>query len=177
MARPAVFFDRDGVLNEDDGFTYRPEQLRWVAGAREAVRAINQAGWLAFVITNQSGVARGFYTLEDVARFHARMSAELAAVGAWIDEFAVSPYHPEGSVAAYRMDHPTRKPRPGMILDLVARWDVDTARSFVVGDKATDMAAAAAAGMPGYLFDGGRLDVFIQTLPLRAMRQDFSTDE
>ena len=165
--RPAVFLDRDGVLNHDEGYTHRPEQLRWIDGAREAVRAINQAGWLAFVITNQSGVARGLYRLEDVARFHAHMATELAVAGARIDEFVCSPYHPDGCVAEYCLDHPTRKPAPGMILDLAARWKVDMARSLVIGDQPTDLAAAAAAGLPGYLFPGGRLDMFVTALLTR----------
>jgi len=164
MTRRAVFLDRDGVLNRDDGYVHRPDQFAWTEGAREAVLAINQAGWFAFVVTNQSGVARGFYTLADVDRLHRHMAAELAAIGAHIDEFVCSPYHPEGTIELYRSDHPTRKPNPGMVLDIAARWDIDRAASLLIGDQVTDLQAAAAAGVTGHLFSGGRLDLFVQAL-------------
>lgn len=153
--RPAVFFDRDETLNEDEGYTHRPEDLRWLPGAREAVRRVNEAGFFAFVITNQAGVARGHYDLAAVDRFHARMEEELAAVGAHIDEFRLSPFHPDAAVAEFRADSPCRKPRPGMILDLMRDWPIDATRSVVIGDRATDVQAAEAAGLRGLLLEKG----------------------
>ena len=105
--RPAVFFDRDGVLNEDfPGYTHRPEALVWMPGARAAVARVNALGWWAFVVTNQSGVAHGLYGLADVEAFHAAMAAQLAEMGARMDAFRACPYHPEGKVPAFRRDAP-----------------------------------------------------------------------
>ena len=159
--RPAAFLDRDGVLNVDFGYTYKPEDLEFVEGAEAAVRRLNEAGYLVVVVTNQSGVARGFYSEVDVARFHAHMQAELTKAGARIDAFYTCPYHPDGIVAEYRVDHADRKPNPGMILRALGDLPIDAGRSFLIGDKASDMAAAASAGIAGHLFSGGDLDDFV----------------
>lgn len=164
---PAVFFDRDGVLNEDDGYAFEPSKIRWVKGAMEAVRAVNQSGYFAFVVTNQSGVARGFYGEQQVRGLHAWMADQLASVGARIDEFAYCPHHPEGTVAEYRQPCICRKPQPGMINELVKRHSVDIRRSILIGDKQSDIEAAAAAGVTGHLFRGADLEAFIVPLLLR----------
>ncbi len=151
-----MIFDRDGVLNEDVAYAYRPAQVRWVEGAVAAVRAVNAAGLYAFVATNQSGVARGYYTEADVVALHDWMNAELGRLaGAHIDAFVYSPFHPEAPLEAYRRDSPCRKPKPGMILELLARFPVDPARTVMIGDNDTDVAAAQAAGVEGLLFQGG----------------------
>jgi len=155
--RGAVIFDRDGVLNQEVGFAYRPDQIVWIPGARAAVKAVNDAGLLAFVATNQSGVARGLYTEADVLALHAWMNGELAKAGARIDAFAYSPFLPDAPIAAYRRDSDCRKPGPGMIRALLADWPVDPARACMIGDRETDLAAARAAGIRGVLFTGGDL--------------------
>jgi D-glycero-D-manno-heptose 1,7-bisphosphate phosphatase len=159
--RPAAFFDRDGVLNQDRGYTHRPEDLVWMPGAQEAVRAVNDAGWRAIVVTNQSGVARGLYDEAAVARFHEAMQDDLAATGAFIDAFYVCPFHPDGAVPAYAREHPDRKPQPGMLLRAMADQPIDRARSFLVGDRDTDLKAAAAAGVRGLLYQGQDLHVLV----------------
>jgi D-glycero-D-manno-heptose 1,7-bisphosphate phosphatase len=153
--RGAVIFDRDGVLNADVAYAHRPDQIRWVEGAAAAVRAVNAAGLFAFVATNQSGIARGLYTEADVVALHDWMNGELAGFGAHIDAFVYSPYHPDGVVEAYRRASPCRKPGPGMILDLLARFPVDPKRVLMIGDQPTDVEAAHAAGVTGLLFNGG----------------------
>ncbi len=155
--RGAVIFDRDGVLNEDVGYAYRPDQIVWVQGAIAAVKAVNDAGLFAFVATNQSGVARGFYTESDVEALHGWMNAELARHGARIDAFVYCPHHVDGTLELYRRACDWRKPGPGMILSLLRRFPVDPARALMIGDNASDMAAAQAAGIEGVRFAGGSL--------------------
>jgi D-glycero-D-manno-heptose 1,7-bisphosphate phosphatase len=164
MKRPAIFFDRDGVLNEDDGYVYETTRLKWIDGAREAVKAANDAGYLVFVVTNQSGVARGFFDEQDVRALHEWMAAELARIGAHIDAFEYCPYHPDAVIERYRQVSHRRKPAPGMITDLLARFPVDPGRSILIGDKPTDLEAAQAAGVHGILFSGGNLAQLVRSV-------------
>ncbi|MBN9546636.1 MAG: HAD-IIIA family hydrolase [Alphaproteobacteria bacterium] len=161
LHRPAVFFDRDGVLNLDEGYTHKPDALHWNPGAVAAVRAVNAAGWYVFVVTNQAGVGHGHYGEKDVDIFHRHMEAELAREGAHIDEFVYCPFHPDAKLAAYRRDSAYRKPNPGMILDILARWPVDAPRSFLVGDRDSDLKAAAGASIGAYLYSGGDLNALV----------------
>lgn len=161
--RPALFLDRDGVLNEDHGYVHAWKDFAWIPGAIEAVAAFNRAGWLVLVVTNQSGIGRGYYTEADMHALHARMSEDLAAQGAKVDAFYYCPQHPDATVEAYRHpDPPDRKPNPGMILRALAQWPVDRARSVMVGDKPHDVEAATRAGIRGLLFPGGDLWKFLQ---------------
>ncbi|MGY3587862.1 D-glycero-D-manno-heptose 1,7-bisphosphate phosphatase [Bradyrhizobium sp. USDA 4341] len=166
--RPAVFFDRDGVLNRDIGYLFESHRLVWIEGAREAVKAVNDMGYLAFVVTNQSGVARGLYEEAHIRQLHDWMAAELGKIGAHIDAFEYCPFHPEGTVERYRQVSPRRKPSPGMITDLLERFPVDVERSFLVGDQPTDLEAARAAGLKGYLFSGPNLEAFLKPLLQRS---------
>jgi D-glycero-D-manno-heptose 1,7-bisphosphate phosphatase len=156
--RAAILFDRDGVLNVDEGYSYDRERLVWVEGAREAVKAANDAGVLALVVTNQSGIGRGYYTEAQMHDFHAAISAGLAEVGARIDAFYFCPYHEDAADPALRVaDHPDRKPNPGMLLRAMTEHGVDPARAVMIGDKLSDMQAAGRAGIKGVLFEGGDL--------------------
>jgi len=153
MRRPAAFLDRDGVLNVDHGYVHRPEQLEWVAGAPESVRLLNEAGYYVLVITNQSGVARGFFDETAVKSFHAHMQNVLNGKGAHIDAFYYCPHHPEGTVKAFAMACSCRKPRTGMLEWAAREWPIDIPRSFFIGDNDADMAAAAAFKVRGIKFD------------------------
>jgi D-glycero-D-manno-heptose 1,7-bisphosphate phosphatase len=162
LLRPALFLDRDGVLNEDRGYVHRWEDFCWIPGAREAVAAFNARNWWVFVVTNQSGVGRGYYPEADVLALHARMEADLAAAGARIDAFYHCPFHPEALEDRYRHpDPPDRKPNPGMLLRAMADWPVDAARSVMVGDKPIDLEAGQRAGVRSLLFPGGDLSAFL----------------
>ena len=163
-ACPAVFFDRDGVLNEDIGYLYRQEDFHWIPGAKEAILHYNRQGYLVFVVTNQSGVARGYYQEDDVHRLHQWMQDQLASIGAHIDGFFHCPHHPEGTVDPYRMTCSCRKPEPGLIQQAMKEWPVGKNRSLLIGDKSSDVEAAHAAGIRGHLFPGGNLYDFVLLL-------------
>jgi D-glycero-D-manno-heptose 1,7-bisphosphate phosphatase len=126
-----------------------------------AIRTLNEAGYLVFVITNQSGVARGMFSEQDVHDLHDWMRDELQRDGARIDDFRFCPHHADGSVADYAVDCECRKPKPGMLRDLMSAWPVRAQGSFVIGDKPSDVEAAKAAGLPGFLFAGGDLAAFV----------------
>lgn len=163
LLRPTLFLDRDGVLNVDHGYVHRWEDFDWIPGAREAVRRFNEAGWLVIVITNQSGIGRGYYTEGEMHALHQHMQAGLAEAGARIDAFYYCPQHPEAASEAYRHpDPPDRKPNPGMILRALSEWPVDRDGSVMVGDKPADIEAALRAGIRGLLFEAGNLDAFLR---------------
>jgi D-glycero-D-manno-heptose 1,7-bisphosphate phosphatase len=177
VTRPAAaFLDRDGVLNVDTGYAHRPEALELIEGAAEAVRRLNEAGYLVVIVTNQSGIARGLYTLADMDAFHDQLRVELGRSGATLDAIYAAPFHPDGIVDEFRQDHMDRKPRPGMILRAFDDLDLDVARSFLIGDQPTDVEAAEAAGIPGYRFDGPNLDDFVvAVLAAEALRTGVPT--
>lgn len=168
--RPAAFLDRDGVINIDSGYVGSVDRFEFVRGAPAAVRRLNEAGYYVFVVTNQAGIGRGYYDTPDHLALMDHIADELRAHGAHIDDHRFCPHHPDATIPAYRNDHPWRKPRPGMILDLIEHWPVDLENSFVIGDKDTDLQAGEAAGIPGHLFEGGDLDAFVSRL-LPADRQ------
>lgn len=157
VRRPAVFFDRDGVLNADTGYVHRWQDFRWLDGAKDAIRLCNDHGVFVFVVTNQAGVARGLYDESAVTDLHRWMDEELAVVGAHVDAYEFCPHHPDGVVEAYSTQCRRRKPESGMIQDLLRDWPVDAPRSFLIGDKQSDIDAAAGAGITGQRYTGGNL--------------------
>jgi D-glycero-D-manno-heptose 1,7-bisphosphate phosphatase len=160
--KPAAFLDRDGVINIDDGYVGTRERFRFMPGAAGAIRRLNEAGYFVFVASNQSGIARGLYSEDDLVDLHRWMVKELAAQGARIDDARYCPFHPDSKIAGYAWDSDLRKPRPGMLLDLIANWPVEREGSILIGDKESDMEAARRAGVKGYLFEGGDLEEFVR---------------
>lgn len=158
MARrlDAVFFDRDGVLIEDRHYLDDPEGVVLISGARSLTKRLSKAGVQQFIVTNQSGVARGLFPFEAVDKVHQRLFADLG--GNPFSGLAVCPHHPQGSVATYAIACDCRKPAPGMVLGFLRQFALDPAACCLVGDKESDVAAAKAAGIRGFRFDGGDLD-------------------
>ena len=160
--RPALFLDRDGVLNVDRGSVSRVADFTWIDGARDCIRAFNARNWLVFVVTNQTGIAFGHYTEADMQAVHTHMLSEIAAADGHIDHIYHCPYHADGSDPRYRRDSFDHKPKPGMILRAMADYPVKRESSFLIGDKQTDLDAAHAAGIGAFLFTGGNLANFAE---------------
>jgi histidinol-phosphate phosphatase family protein len=143
---PGVLLDRDGTIIADTGYVGRTQDVRFLDGAIAAIARLNAAGVPVAVVTNQAGVARGFYELEDVQLVHKHMAAELAAHGAHVDLWLFCPYHPEGTVPAFARTSADRKPGPGMALAAADALGLDLTASWVVGDSACDVGLARAVG-------------------------------
>jgi D-glycero-D-manno-heptose 1,7-bisphosphate phosphatase len=144
--RPAVFLDRDGVVIEDGHYVGSVDRVRLVPGSAGAIAALNRAGWAVVVVTNQAGVAKGYFTDESVPVVHAHVGGLLAEHGGRVDAFYHCPHHPDGEVAAYRLACDCRKPKPGMLRRAAAELNLDLGRSWMVGDRVSDLEAGAAVG-------------------------------
>ncbi|WP_051184734.1 D-glycero-alpha-D-manno-heptose-1,7-bisphosphate 7-phosphatase [Desulfatiglans anilini] len=155
MPKPAVFLDRDGTINEQMGYINHPSRLVLLPGAGKAIRRLNRSGHLVIVVSNQSGVARGYFPYELVEEVHERMRGLLALDGALLDGVFFCPHHPGGSVAPFAQVCGCRKPRTGLIDEAVGRLDIDLERSVVVGDRMDDIELAHRAGVPGILVRTG----------------------
>lgn len=155
MARRAVFLDRDGTLNQEVQYLHRIEDFVWIPGAPAAISKLNRAGFLTLVVTNQAGVAHGYYSEEDVRRLHSHMQAELNETGARIDGFYYCPYHPKGISSAYRRQSLDRKPGGGMFMRAIREWAIAPALSYVVGDRNTDLDPGRCLGMTTLLVETG----------------------
>ena len=153
--RPAVFLDRDGTMVHDVGYLSRREDLRWYPFTIDAIRLLNRAGFLVFVVTNQGGIALGFATETFVHQTHEEMTAFAAAAGARIDGWFFCPHHPMARDERLKIDCDCRKPRPGMIREAGKRFAIDLPRSFVVGDKLADVGLATSVGARGILVRTG----------------------
>ncbi len=162
MLKPAVFLDRDGVINKDKSYVYKINDFEWIEGAKESIKYFNDKDYYVFVVTNQSGIARGYYNERDVAFLHDYINDELKNLESHIDEFFISPYHPVNTNEYLHLSH-LRKPETGM-LDLAAsKWPIDKSKSFLIGDKSTDMECAEKFCIKGYLYQYGNLLDFIKS--------------
>lgn len=144
--RKAVFLDRDGTINVEKDYLYKVEDFEFIPGAPEAIRAFKNAGYLVIVVTNQSGVARGYYSLEDVNKLHDYIQGELAKHGAVIDAFYVCPHHPKDGRGDYVRKCECRKGEPGMLLQAATEHAIDLGQSYMIGDKLADIEAGVTAG-------------------------------
>ena len=162
--RKVLFLDRDGVINKDVSYLYKIADLQWVDGAKEALKLAHDSGYELIVVTNQSGVARGYYKETDVQILHDFMGNELFKAGAPILHFYYCPHHKDGTIKRYAIDCNCRKPKPGMLLQAIKDFDVDVEHSFLIGDSQCDVDAAETAGVKGYLFTESNLLDFMKTI-------------
>jgi len=155
--RPALFLDRDGVINEEVHYLWRPEECRIVPEIIPLLHTAHELGYMTVVITNQAGIGRGMYSEADFHLLMDHIQAELLKHGTRLDAIYFSPFHPEHGVGEYRRDTDCRKPAPGMILRAAAEHHLDLQQSVLVGDRCTDIAAGAASGIP-HLFLFGKTE-------------------
>ena len=149
MSVPAAFLDRDGVINVDSGYVGRWEDFEYLPDAVEGLKQLQNAGFKLFVVTNQSGIARGYYTEDDFLALTKAMTADLSAKGVTLAAVYYCPYLEDADLEPYRVASYLRKPEPGMLLKAAQDHDIDLSRSIMVGDKVSDMVAAERAGVPG----------------------------
>ena len=176
--RPALFLDRDGVINVDINFLYRPEECVFMEGIVPLLQTANRLGYFTCVVTNQSGIGRGLYTEADFHRLMEHMTAELRAQHAILDAVYFSPFHPVHGVGPYRRDTDCRKPQPGMLLRAAAEHSIDLRRSVLVGDRCSDLLAGKAAGVPHlFLFGSTEPDPCPAGFPYHQVKQLFTVEE
>lgn len=144
--RRAVFLDRDGTINVEKDYLHRSEEFEFIPGAPEAIRLLKDAGFLVIVVTNQSGIGRGYYDEVAVHRLHRFMDGELARHGTAVDAYYICPHHPLHGIDEYRKECGCRKPLPGMLFEAAKDFSIDLAASYIVGDKMADVEAGLAAG-------------------------------
>lgn len=155
MHNKAFFLDRDGVINADHGYVSKPEDFEFLPEVFEACRRIQSAGYLIIIVTNQAGIARGYYSEADFQSLTTWMLARFAEEGVSITDVEYCPHHPTAGMGAYKQACQCRKPEPGMIIRACEKHNIDPGQSVMVGDKPSDMDAAINAGIPSrYAIEG-----------------------
>ena len=138
----AIFLDRDGTINEDNGYVFRTKDFIFAIGVPEAIRIMNEAGYKVIVVSNQSGIARNYYNISDVQKLHQYVDTELSKFDAYIDAYYICPHHPNIDVSCE-----CRKPNPGLILQGANDFNIDIASSWMIGDKISDIECGLKAGV------------------------------
>jgi len=157
--RPAIFLDRDNTLTVDEGYNFEIAKFQWMAGAPHALKCFYDAGLPVFIVTNQGGIGRGFFTVADMQLFHEHLCKMALSVGGKIQDIGYCPHHPEAVIDGLKTPCRCRKPAPGLFFDLAKKWQLDLTRSVMIGDRNSDVEAGQRAGCHSYLFDGGDLSV------------------
>lgn len=164
-AAKALFLDRDGVIIKDTGFVGSPQSVRLLPKAALAINLAHRHGYLAIVISNQSGVGRGFFSEDDLSKVEQEIARRLARKGAYVDDVYHCPHHPEAVIAKYRTKCVCRKPEPGMILEAQKKYQVDLSSSFMIGDSERDVEAALRSGVRPILIQQGEKRILINDIP------------
>lgn len=153
--KKCVFLDRDGNINIEKDYLYKIEEFEFIDGAKEAIKIFNNLGYLVVVVTNQSGIARGYYDENNVKALHEYLKKEVNKIGGNIDGFYFCPHHPQKGIGKYKLDCNCRKPQPGMFLDAKKDLNIDLLSSIMVGDKISDIEAGKNLGMRSILVKTG----------------------
>ena len=161
---PAIFLDRDNTLTIDEGYSFKIEKFQWVNGAANALNAFQKAGIPVFIVTNQGGIGRGLFSVDDMHLFHQYLRKMARLVGGVIHDIAYCPHHPLAVTDALKTPCRCRKPEPGLLFDLADKWQIDLGRSVMVGDRDSDVEAGQRAGCHSYLFDGDDLHHLAQQI-------------
>lgn len=170
----AVFLDRDGTINQDDGYINHPRDFELYPTAAEAVKILNDSGLLVFVVTNQSGIARGYYTFDELDKIHEKLKQQLAEKGAKVDKIYISPYHQEGHLTPYNILHKDRKPNIGMFNKARKEFSFDPHKSFMIGDRYSDIGFGNRAGLKTFLvLTGNGKDEFLNNRGSWQYQPDF----
>lgn len=181
--KPALFLDRDGVINVDYAYVHTREKFDFIPGIFDLCRKARQLGYLIVVVTNQAGIGRGYYSEEQFWELTEWMHSVFQENGAEIDRVYFCPFHPVHGVGKYKLDSGDRKPKPGMILRAAVELQIDLARSILVGDKETDLEAAAAAGIGTKILvtstpsEHSIADIFIDQIQASLLDHPSSTDK
>ena len=164
MPNKAVLFDRDGTLNVDVNYLYKRDDFCWLPEVPEALVWLQQQGYDIYVITNQSGIARGYFQLQDMLDLHQYMNEELQKFGVHIKKFYYCPHLPDGKVKEYAVDCECRKPKPGLVLKCLQENNLRAENCIMIGDKPRDVECGEAAGVRGYLYSGGSMLDFVRKI-------------
>ena len=164
--KKAIIFDRDGTLNEDEGYTYKTSDLKWKNGAVELIKYLNNKNYFVFVVTNQAGIAKAIYEESDMHKFHNKMQDDLKNMGAHIDKFYFSPYHVDANLQKYKKDSDCRKPKTGMLKKIQSEWNISKENMFLIGDRETDIECANNFSIKSYLYNGhdNLLNIFLEKI-------------
>ncbi len=173
--RKAVFFDRDGVINIDHGYVGSIANFEFIKGVKQSLSIIKKASFLTVLVTNQSGIARGFYTEADFKKLSFFMQSELDLYDARFDLILYCPHHPKAPLPEYRCDCYCRKPKPGMLLKASSLLDIDLSQSIMIGDHASDLIAAQSAGINTSILLANRPCKEIEKAPFAQVFPDLST--
>ena len=160
-----AFLDRDGVINSskiNKGYIGDIKDFKWIKGAKKTIKYLKSNKYKIIIVTNQSGIARGYFSFRDVYRVHRYLRSELKKIGTYVDKIYFCPYHKERNVKKYKRSSILRKPRIGMFLKANKIWRIDKKNSFIIGDQITDMEFAKNAGIKGYLFNENDLYKFVK---------------
>lgn len=161
-----AFLDRDGVLNKSEiknGYVGFIRDFKWVVGAKKTIKFLKKNNYKVVIVSNQSGIARGFFSIKDVYKLHNHLKLELIKFGTTVDKIYFCPYHKDGAVKKYKKNSILRKPKIGMFLKASKIWNIDKKNSFMIGDQKTDMEFAKRAGISGFLFKEKNLYNFTKT--------------
>jgi len=143
----AIFLDRDGVINKNFGYVYSYKKFVWLKNVKKAIKYAYNKGYLLIVITNQSGVARGYFSEKDIKKLHTQVNKSLKKENCKIHDFLYCPYHPKFGIKKYKRDSFLRKPNPGMIIKAIKKWNINKNKSFMIGDKMSDKYAAKSVNL------------------------------